>query len=299
MPSTEICGVNGNGSLIYDKTETINILGDNDIIVDLSESANQKNYQLSLYKYPEISISVSPDVVEVGTTVPTSTFSGSIVQRSKPIASRQLNPVVGTLDPLTVNNFTFDILGLQSDIGGTFGTHELTVTDDIGRSVDTEVGVKFHYQYYNGFSSLDALTATQIKGLTNSGLAASIYSDYGGLQTYTIPSTGFQQYIYWAYPEGTPLVNIIRLGLLTFPTTDLGLVSVESDVKPGLFTNYRLLRSANKYSAGSIDLNMVLPDDVSIISSGETSGSSGNDVDGGENGEPYFIPQEGPDGGEN
>lgn len=269
-----ICGVNQNASLVLQDGADIEVVGDNDIISKKTEVGNNEQFNLSLYKIPTLSLSPVPSVAEVGTTIPSVTFTGKITPQSFPITSRQLEPTVPTLDPLTVDNFTFDVNNVTSDVGGTFSSYKLTVVDGSGRTTELENGVKFQYRYYQGYSTLANLSAAQIKALANSDIEDSIFNIYGGVQNYVIPATGVQQYLYWAYPVDSPIVKSIRLGLLTFPTIELGVISIESDVKPGLFTDYRVLRSANVYGAGILTLNMVLPDDITInqiVGSGGTN----------------------------
>ncbi len=228
-----------------------------ELTIKRTEEGNAVVFTAEFYKEFDISLEAQPAIVEVGSSDVEVAFTGKITRKDTDIASRSLTPSVSGLDPLEVDSFTFTKTGIESDIQGIYPAHVLEVTDKAGTKKNVTGGTRFYHRVYQGFSSLEELTENDIKNLENSNVEESVFTSYGGNQTYSVPVSSLKQYIYWVFHKDTAPIIAARTGLLTFPLTKLDNVTIESDVKPGLMLEMQVFRSANKFGNGDMQIDLL------------------------------------------
>lgn len=208
------------------------------------------------YALPLITAENNP-VHEVGEVVDF-TWSLNILQQSNVIVSKTITPADVSLLDLPV---AVPVTDVTRSTSGFEQKYSVVATDDIGGVKTRLLGINFYNRVFTGFSYKDGvsqvLTSADINALVNSSLSSSIKAAYGGVRNYVVPPFALHQYVYWVYPVGTTAITQIELSGLPFPVVFIpGVVSVINTIDVGLSTNYAIVRSANKFSNGTLQLDM-------------------------------------------
>jgi hypothetical protein len=193
----------------------------------------------------------APAVVEVGQTIATVIFSGSIVAGTYPIASRSISPDPGGLN--LAAPFTFNKTAVKRTSAGNAETHEVTAIDDQGNSTVVASQVVFKDAVYMGYSELATLTAGQIQALTNKDLVDTIISEYGGEKSYVVPA-GVPKYIYWAAKSISQAIAAAESAGFIVPLAVLSPVALTNIHDGAIVTNYWVIRTANKFYPGTYQI---------------------------------------------
>lgn len=204
---------------------------------------------------PVVSLSNNgPAVVEVGATVSSVLFSGSIAQGSYPIATRSLSPSESV--DLT-NPFTFTKTNIKLSAPGLGQQHTLQATDNEGNTTTIVNGVPFKYAFFMGFNSLAVLDQTAIQALANKNLIDSFADQYGGLKTYVVPnSPTTPKYLYWCGPIGSPVIQGAIMNGLPLPLTDPGNVTLTNINDNTIQTQYWVRRTSVRFDPGTYQISL-------------------------------------------
>jgi hypothetical protein len=194
----------------------------------------------------------APAVSEIGRTIDVVVFSGSITQKTYPIATRSLTPDPGGVD-LTAP-FTFEVLNVKRITPGIAELHTLSATDTEGTTSSKQSGVAFKHAFYQGYNTAPLLTEADIKSLSNKTLNDSIIQQYGGAKTYVVPGPSVPSYIYWLGPVGTPNIAGATLSGFALPLLDLAPVNVTNDFDGSIITSYWVKRTANLFDPGTYSI---------------------------------------------
>lgn len=191
----------------------------------------------------------APVATEIGATISSVTFNGSISQGSYPIASRSLTPNPGVV--LTAP-FNFNKVNVKRTTPGVAESHTLQATDDHGNQTSVISAVTFKHSFYQGYSELPTLTQAQIKALANKTLNDNIIQQYGGEKTYVVPgSPATPKYIFWIGPVGTQAIAAALLGGLGLAISILPSVNVTNSNDGSIITPYFVIRTSNKFNPGT------------------------------------------------
>lgn len=176
-----------------------------------------------LYIAPDITnFSVSPNIVEIGTTVSELTFSWNL---NKIFTSLSINNGIGSVTPSLL---TLDVEDLTLTSNTIF-----TITGGDGMNNDSaSASLNFRSKRWWGTSPLSTLTGTDILNLQNSELAT------GRQQTRTINGGG--NYIWFAFPTSFGLPSFVVNGL---PNTAFTLQTVSHTNESGNTQNYYVIRT--------------------------------------------------------
>ena len=189
---------------------------------------------------------------EIGQTIPVVIFSGSITQKTFPIATRSLVPDPGGVD-LTAP-FTFEKTNVKRISPGVAELHTLSATDTEGNTTTKQSGVAFKHAFYQGTNTAPLLTEADIKSLSNKTLNDSIIQQYGGSKNYVVPGPSVPRFIYWVGPVGTPNIVGATLSGFALPLVDLAPVNVTNDWDGSIITSYWVKRTANLFDPGSYSI---------------------------------------------
>lgn len=209
------------------------------------------------YALPLISAQANP-VHEVGEVVDF-TWNLTISPQSNAIASKSITPADVTLDIMPV---AIPVVDVTRSSYGFEQKYSVLATDDIGGVATRLLGINFYNKVFTGFNYKDGVTAGQIltsadiNALIDSALVLNIKTAYGGLRNYVVPVNALKQYIYWAYPVGTVAITQMELSGLPFPIVPITVVNVINTQNVALNQNYAIMRSANKFSNGTLQLDM-------------------------------------------
>jgi hypothetical protein len=193
----------------------------------------------------------APAATEIGRTLASVIFSGSITQKTFPIATRSLVPDPGGID-LTAP-FTFEKTNVMRTTPGIAELHTLSATDTEGNTSSKQSGVAFKHAFYQGYNTAPSLTEAQIKAMTKT-LNDSIIQQYGGAKTYVVPGPSVPSFIFWCGPVGTPNIAGATLSGFALPLIDLPPVNVTNDYDGSIITSYWVKRTANLFDPGSYSI---------------------------------------------
>lgn len=196
---------------------------------------------------PIVALSNNAPVMEVGDTLSSVLFSGSIAQGSYAIASRSLTP--GESVDLSAP-FTFTKTNVKRTSPGLGQSHTLQAEDDHNNIVNVVNGVQFKYAFFQGFNSLATLDQTAILALAHKNLLDSILDQYGGQKSYVVPPTG-PKYIYWCGPIGSPVIQGAIMSGLPVPLVDPGNVTITNPHDGTILTQYWVRRTAVRFDAAT------------------------------------------------
>lgn len=230
------------------------LLEGEDISIVESEQGGVKTFTISYSPYapPTLSLTTSPSVAEVGSTIPEVVFTGSVKKGKLDISSATLTPTVSDVD--IDDNFSFTKTNVTSNELGKYPLHELKVVDSGGNEFTVSAGVDFQCMMYQGYSALSVLNETQVKALVNKSVSAGIKSLYGGKKSYNVPNNALLQYIWWVYPVETAGIVGATLSGLPFPLVDAGRVNITNDYS--VTNEYVLMRSAGAFGQGVLDITI-------------------------------------------
>lgn len=244
------------GKNIIEPKDNFQFIDGTDITVSittLSDGTKAVQHNYSPYVAPTVSFNVSPSFFEVGDTVPSANFTLNVTERSNTIDSITVVPDPGIT--LNVGNNTWSVANITSNVAGNVGTHTATISDNSANpNVTVNTSLNARWRYYQGFSTKSTLTETDIKALVNDDLSTGIKSLYGGNNTYTVPTSAVNQFIYWSYPEGTNGIQSLSSGGFVVPFTVAGTVPITNSF--GITENYIVVRTSNALGSGDIQINM-------------------------------------------
>jgi hypothetical protein len=175
-----------------------------------------------LYVIPNISgFSITPSVVEIGTTVSSVTLNWAL---NKIFTTLSINNGIGVIPP--------NLLTRTQNVSLTINT-TFTITGGDGTSTDSEnVSLLFRSKRWWGTNSSDTLTNTNVLTLANGELSTNRQ------QTRTINGGG--QYIWFAFPTSYGLPNFVVNGL---PSTAFATTTVSHTNASGNVQNYYVIRT--------------------------------------------------------
>jgi hypothetical protein len=200
---------------------------------------------------PQVTFSNNAGIREVGETVATVIFSGSIVQGTFPIVSRSITPDPGGLNLLAP--FTFNKLNVKRTTAGVIQLHTVTAQDNQGNINGVSSSVVFKEAFYQGFNASATLTQAQIKALANKHKIDSILDQYGGSHSYVVPGSD-AKYIYWSAPIGTPIIGSATLSGFALPLIDVGPIVITNPNDGSITLAYWVKRTANKVDPGTYQI---------------------------------------------
>jgi len=224
------------------------------VVNELPDGNREVTFNYSPYAAPKATFSVSPSSFEVGDTVPTATFTLNVTKGSADINSISVVPDPGISLAEGANQWT--VSNVTSNVASnSVAQHVATIVDDtINPDITTSASLSARWRYYQGFSTKTALNETDIKALVNTSVSTGIKTLYGGNNTYTVPASVVNQFIYWAYPEGTNGIQSLTSGGFVVPFVVTGTVPVTNAF--GITQNYIVVRTANALGSGDIQINM-------------------------------------------
>lgn len=221
------------------------------------EENGKKIYQLEDFTLvkPIVALNNNSVETEVGATIATVIFNGSITVGSYPIVGRSISPDPGGLD-LTAP-FTFNKLNVKRTSPGVAESHTLQATDDHGNQSIVTSEVIFKFAMYQGYSDLATLDQNQIKALVNKTLNDNILQQYGGEETYVVPGLpAVPKYIYWSGPVGTTAIAAALLEGFGLALTVLPSVNVTNPNDGTIITPHWVIRTTSKFDPGSYDITI-------------------------------------------
>ena len=239
--------------------DAIDVRGSGDLRFTISYEGPVKVFTGAIIPYalPLISAQSNP-TYEVGQVIDF-TWNLNVIPQSNPITSKSITPADVLLDPLPV---AVPVTDVTRSTYGFEQKYSVVATDDIGGVATRLLGINFYNKVFTGFNYKDGVTAGQIltsadiNALIDSALVLNIKTAYGGLRNYVVPVNALKQYIYWAYPVGTVAITQMELSGLPFPIVFIATVNVVNTQNVALNQNYAIVRSANKFSNGTLQLDM-------------------------------------------
>lgn len=246
---------------VLSASEVFEVRGKGDILVEKFSQGAKRIFEVSLVPYTPPQINATPNpFFEVGSTY-SFTWSVYIQQGRQPIQDRSITPVISPAPDLLAP-FTVSIANKKNSSRQVVTYFTITVIDSVNHIALQKLSVRVVNKIYVGFSYKDSITPGQTLTLSDianftATLADTIKSVYSGLKTYTIPSAGVLQYIYWIYEVGTTPINSFSSNGLPFPVVFLpGTLSLTNPYDSSITSSYVVVRSYNKFGSGPISLEM-------------------------------------------
>jgi len=259
------CTDDGPGSVIHTPDDKFLLKGGIDIKITELIVAGVREITIDNIETlaPTITSSVSPASAEVGDTVATGDYRFTANTQTNPISVITITPDPGGAVPQADVEKQFDVLNVTSNSPGLAGVHAIFVEDDSGNDTSKNIGIQFLSRIYQGFYNLSDIIQTTPRDMTqaaveailvNSDLAADAKALYGGSNNYKHGVPGFNRFIYWMGPTGTPKLVSALLGGLDFPLVELSTVNVTNSF--GLVVPYWVVRSAIEVGDTTLTLNL-------------------------------------------
>lgn len=229
--------------------------------VNAIDLGNQMVYEIDTrpYEPPKINLTPNPAIAEVGRTLNTVQFTGSVIPGSEAILSQSISPQAVDNDGL-IGEFAFSVSSVYKGSKGVAAAHTITVTDSKDTYTKT-VGVEYRYPFYRGYSTEATLTGI-------SPLFEKQLQSYKGAYDYQIPSDN--SYIYWLQEEGEAELSHAELSLLPFPIRkESYTLTVTSEYS--ISRTYKVWRSVNRFKAGLLQGLTLFEGSVSLYSGNEVA----------------------------
>ena len=241
--------------------------------INTFQENGKKIYELDDYtlEAPRVALTNNGGVAEVGQTLASVTFNGSILAATNPIVSRSITPDPGGLD--LTSPFSFVKTNVKRTSVGRAEEHTLLATDNEDFYYSVKNWIPFKNAIYQGFNSLAVLDQTAIKALANKSLKDAVIQQYGGEKNYIVPaSPAGPKYIYWAGPASTPIPTGAILNGLPLPLDySHSLINVTNIHDGSISVSYWVLRTANRIDVGSYAITLL---GASVVDEGDNTQNS-------------------------
>jgi hypothetical protein len=225
---------------LTDLSQLNTFTADQPIRIQEFDTASGKRYHFSYVPYqpPVISLTPSVTAAEVGRTIGSVSFKGSILKGSNPLVSKSIDPA-SIPDYELDSNFVFTVENVFRGTAGQAGVHTITVNDGEQDSVFSQ-GVDFVWRHYTGLSTDAAIT-----GIDGFQSQLAPYAE----QDYNIGENG--SYIYWLRQQDENPITRVSKGGFDFGITELSPISINNQY--AISTTYRVWRTSNKLNTGTIE----------------------------------------------